>query len=457
MPSTPLTINDFTAWKRLISLALPMAGTTFLNAGSGFLCMAMVAALGHTVLAASALIFSTELAVIVSGISILFSVSVLVGRAYGAKDYPSVGTTLQQAWVLALVISIPFMLFFWNVGRLFQYVGAPPQLLGYITSYFHAFVFAVLPNFLGTCNIQVSYGLHKKRLVVTVGILSMVVLLVSAYALIFGKWGLPALGVAGLAYATALQYAFFFVVTTLFFRFEPSFHKFEMFRFRVHEHLDHFKKMLEVGWPISVQMGGEMLSFFVSGIMMGWLGVNALAAFQIVNQYYFLIIIPVFSLSQASGILIGNACGAKQFHEVNVLSRVTLFTVLGVSAVIALVFLGLPKLLASAYLDVVNPANALTVHYTVLIFAIIAFSQLFDNVRNALIGMLRGMLDTRFAMFTSVFCIWVFGMPLTYTLAFVLHLGVGGFVTGGALGMLACVALMFYRWKVVSARFIRLE
>jgi MATE family multidrug resistance protein len=319
---------------------------------------------------------------------------------------------------------------------------------------FHAFMWAVIPGFLSTANMQFGYALHKKKLMVMTSFVGMVVLVASAYVLIFGKLGLPALGVVGLAHATFLQYTFFFVVTTSYYYLEPGFKKYELFRFRVHQHLDHFIKMIKIGWPISVQMGGEMLSFFVSGIMMGWLGVNALAAFQIVNQYYFLIIIPVFSLSQASGILVGQAMGSKQFHEVAVLSKVTLLTVLGVSSLIAILFMGFPVRLASAYLDVANPLNALTLHYTVMIFMIIAVSQCFDNVRNALIGILRGMFDTRFAMFVSVFSIWVFGMPLTYFLAFTLHLGVPGFVMGGLLGMLVGVVMMFFRWRVVSARVV---
>lgn len=454
MQPTQLLDNTLTTWKRLIALALPMAGTQFINVASGFFCMAMLASLGHQVLAASALIFSTQLAVMVSGMSLLFSLSVLVGHAYGAKDYLSIGTYLQQCWVLAMLIGIPMMVFFWNIGSILHYLGEPESLIGIITHYFHAFMWAVIPGFLSTANMQFGYALHKKKLMVMTSFVGVGVLVASAYVFIFGKLGLPALGVVGLAYATFLQYTFFLMVTTAYYYSEPSFKKFELFRFRVHQHLDHFAKMIKIGWPISVQMGGEMLSFFVSGIMMGWLGINALAAFQIVNQYYFLIIIPVFSLSQASGILVGQAMGGKQFHEVAVLSKVTVWTVLAVSSLIAILFMFFPKHLASAYLDVANPQNALTLHYTIIIFMIIAISQAFDNVRNALIGILRGMFDTRFAMFASVFSIWLFGMPLTYLLAFPLNLGVPGFVLGGLLGMLVGVLMMFFRWRIVSSRVI---
>src|SRR5205814_554861 len=102
--------------------------------------------------------------------------------------------------------------------------------------------------------------------------------------------------------------------------------------------------------------------FFVSGIMIGWLGTTALAAFQIVNQYYFLIVIPIFALSQASGILVGHARGAQQFNEIKKLSHASIAIVLVASLLVACAFLLFPKNLASFYMNVANPENQATLH-----------------------------------------------------------------------------------------------
>lgn len=439
--------------KRIFSLALPMAGSQLMNVASGFLCMAMLAQLGHEVLAASALIFSTQLSIMVSGMSVLFSLSVLVGHAYGAKDYPTIGNYVQQGWTLGLLISIPIMILFWHIDSILIFLGQSKEIADIVHSYFHAFIWAVIPGFLSTCNMQFGYGIHKKLLIVSSSLLSVIVLLITAYALIFGKFGMPNLGVAGLGYATAAQYSFFFIFTTLFFYHEKSFQRFELFKYRVYQHWEHFIQMFRIGWPICIQMGGEMLSFFVSGIMIGWIGITALAAFQIVNQYYFLIVIPIFSLSQASGILVGHARGAKQFHEIKKLSYASITIVLVASLFVAFAFLLFPKSLASFYMDVNNPANAATLHLTILIFMIIAFSQVLDGLRNILIGILRGLFDTRFPMYMSLLTIWLVGMPLSYILAFPLHLGAVGFVIGGMLGMFGGAMLMMYRWYVISKKY----
>jgi len=127
--------------------------------------------------------------------------------------------------------------------------------------------------------------------------------------------------------------------------------------------------------------------------------------------------------------------------------------VLIASSIVAVAFLALPKTLAAFYMNVNDPENAATLHLAILIFLIIAFSQIFDAVRNVLIGILRGLFDTRFPMYMSLLTIWVVGMPLSYILAFPLHFGAIGFVIGGMLGMLGGVTVMIYRWYKLSKQY----
>jgi MATE family multidrug resistance protein len=300
---------------------------------------------------------------------------------------------------------------------------------------------------------QFGYGLQKKKLMFFTSVMSVCVLLITAYILIFGKFGFPKFGVAGLGYATAVQFTFFFLFSTLFFRFNKNFAHFDLFKYRVHQHWEYFTHMLKIGFPIFVQMGGEMLSFSLGGIMIGWLGIPSLAAFQIVNQYYFLIVIPIFSLSQASGILVGQARGSEQFHEIKKLSHASFAIALTMGLLVAGVFLLFPKNLASFYINVTDRANSETLHLAVLIFTVVAFTQLFDGLRNILIGVLRGLFDTRFSMYMSLFTVWLISMPLAYIFAFSLHFGVVGYVAGGLLGMLFGAMIMSWRWHMLIKKY----
>lgn len=430
-----------------------MAGVQLINVASGFLCMVMLAKLGHEVLAASALIYATQIAIMVFGMSLFFSLSFLIGHAYGAGNHTAIGNYLQQGWTLAILVSIPIMIIFWHIGSILVLFGQTQSIAQLVQNFFHAYVWAVIPVLLLGCNQQFCFGIQRQKLIVLTSCLSVTILLISAYTLIFGKFGMPKLGVAGLGYANAIQAIFSLTFTTLFFCFDKDFKIFSLFNYRVHKGLDHLKQMFKMGWPISVQMGGELMSFFVNSIMIGWLGANALAAAQVANQYVFLTLIPIFALSQASGILIGQANGGKQYHEIKNIGRASICVTLIVAALVALVFLLTPRVLATLYLDVNNPINAETVHLIVLLFMIMAISQIFDSLRNVLTGSLRGLFDMRYPMYISLVVIWMVGVPLSYTLGFILHWGVAGIAIGGTCGMLLGTLAMWQRWHAMTQKY----
>ncbi len=435
-----------TATKKIIPLALTMAGTQLLTVASGFLCMIMLSHLGHEVLAASALMISTQITILVVGMSILFSLSILIGHAYGAKNFLAIGSFMQLGWTLALAISIPLMCLFWFMGKILLHFGEPPHLIPLVTQFFHAYMFAVIPILIAICNQQLCYGTHQQRLVIITSSLSVIILLITAYVLIFGKFGFPALGVAGLGYAMAAQVWFSVLLMFAFLWWRKSFTQFELFNFRAHKSKEYLKQMFKLGWPMSLQMSAEMISMFIGAIMVGWIGTNALAAYQIVNQFLFLIVVPIFALSQASGIAVGQAKGSGQFHEIKSLGYASLRIALLWSIIAGCIFVLFPKLLASFYLNTADPTNSLTFHITRWLFLIMAFSMTFDSVRNVMTGALRGLFDTRFPMYIGIVCLWFIGIPLSYIFAFIFHWGIYGLALGTTSAMLLGAATILWRW-----------
>jgi len=230
--------------KRVIQLALPMAITQLIAMGSGFLCMTMLATLGHTVLAASALIFSINMVILIGCASILFSLSVLIGHAVGGKHFLQAGELLQQGWMLAVILTLPVLLLFWYIYPILIHLGQDKTISFVVKDFFHANMLRVLPFFISVCNQQICYATQKQKIDMIGNILGVVVLLASAYVLILGHYGFPHLGVAGFAYALTIQGWFYAIFTTLCLYFIPDFKKFELFQFRAHKKLEHFEKII---------------------------------------------------------------------------------------------------------------------------------------------------------------------------------------------------------------------
>ena len=104
--------------KRVFTLSLPMAGSRFLQMGSGFIGTMMLAHLGREVLASCALINATLSAILLIFISIVFSLSFIVGQSFGAKKYDEIGALVQQGFFLSFILALIMLDFFWYAADL---------------------------------------------------------------------------------------------------------------------------------------------------------------------------------------------------------------------------------------------------------------------------------------------------------------------------------------------------
>lgn len=104
-------------------------------------------------------------------------------------------------------------------------------------------------------------------------------------------------------------------------------------------------------------------------------------------------------------------------------------------------------------MNIYDPNNAEVLRLAILIFLIDAFVLIFDGIRNVLIGLARGLFDTKFPMYINLLAIWIIGMPTSYFLAFTLHEGVVGMVLGGLIGVIFGAVIMLHRWHTLSKKY----
>jgi MATE family multidrug resistance protein len=339
------------------------------------------------------------------------------------------------------------MLIFWKIYPILILLGQQPHLARIAEKFYHANIWRVAPVMLCVCNQQLCYAVHKQKVDMLANMSGVLVLLVFSYVLIFGKLGFPALGVAGFGYASALQALFYLIVTTSAFYFIADFKPFLLFQFRLHHDWRALKKLLKIGWPISLQISGEMLSLLVGATLIGWLGTSPLAAYQVITQYQFLIVVPIFAISQATGILVGQAYGSKQFTIISQLARESVRLSVTLSLLMGALCIFFPTTLASLYLDIHDPANVKTLHLIRVLFIAMAIFIVFDAAKNVLTGALRGLLDTKYPMFVGLSGIWIIGVPVGYLMAFQLQLGAVGLFIGWTIGMVLSAIILYFRWQ----------
>lgn len=433
--------------KRILKIAFPMAGARFINMASVFLGMIMIARLGHDVLAAGALITASYFTVLVVFMFVLFSVGVVIGRRYGAEEFSKIGEIFQQGLLLALYLAIPLILLFWYFDRILYHFGQKPELVAYVAQFFHAMVWDALPAMLSTTLSQLMFAITKIMNVVIAYVIGIIVFVIVAYALIFGHWGAPHLGVAGFGYGIVAQDVSMVITLLIACLFQKDLKRYCLFK-RCHWDWSNMKRLWQVGWPMSIQFGGELIGFFAITVLIGLIGVSDLAAWQIVQQMMMVFIVPIFSFAEASAIVVGHSMGAKEYCNVNKVNHIStgfalLFVVVGM-----LIFIFLPRQLTHIYVSQqggqITPVLIKTVS---TLFFINAFVYLADSYRNLMSGSLRGLYDTRFPMIIGIVVVWIVGVLGGYILAFKAGLGVYGFSAAQSIAFAIGAVIMFYRWR----------
>ena len=129
------------------------------------------------------------------------------------------------------------------------------------------------------------------------------------YMFIYGKCGMPFLGVAGAGLATLIS-RLLMPVTFFLYMYRSKVYSSVFFLFKRTEiSFRKTKQLLQVGYPIAGQMVVEFLSLSLITVMMGWLGTITLAANQIVMSMISLTYMISSGISGASTILVSHEFG----------------------------------------------------------------------------------------------------------------------------------------------------
>lgn len=431
--------------KQVFKLALPISGSRLLSTITSFLTIALLARYNSTSLAASALISTTQLVILLAGMAILFSTSILVGHEYGAKQFFKIANITHQAILLSLYISAVLMVIFWFVGPILLFCHQPEYLVTEVHKYFIVFSFGVPAVLIFSALQQVLFTIKKQNIALMIDVISLVLTLSLSIGCIYGKFGFPELGVVGLAYAIVMQAWIILIGTCAYFMFSPSCKPYAFFKNFKFENST-VLQLFHTGWPISVSITGEILSLFVTTVMAGWLGIIALDAQQITTQYLLLLVVPIFGISQAISILSSHLMGAKQDVLLKKHGEAAIQLGILFAFIALIVFILCPTTLISAFVDTNDTHNFELVKLTTLLLPLICVGQFFDGLRNICTGSLRGMKNVIKPMLISMGYIWLFSIPVAYIFGFQFHWGLVGIIIAYNLGMVFAGFQLYWVW-----------
>ncbi|HEY0113673.1 MAG TPA: MATE family efflux transporter [Allosphingosinicella sp.] len=403
---------------------------------------------GASTLAAGTLGVNIYFAFLIFGIGLVTASAPMIAKELGERRHSvrDVRRTVRQAMWAAAALTVPVMAVLWYSGPILVAMGQQPELAEGAQSFVRALQWGFLP-YLGYLVLRSFISALEKPLwSLIVGLLAVIYNGVINYGLIFGKLGLPKLGLMGAGIGSASANLFMFLGMAAVVVLHPRFRRYRLFGRLWGADWERFREVWRLGLPIAVTLALEITIFNAAVFLMGVIGASSIAAHAIAIQVAALTFMVPMGLGQAVTVRVGLAYG-RQDPEGIARAGWTAFTLgVGFMAAMALVMLAIPGPLIHIFLDPADPANAAVIPLAISFLTVAAFFQIFDGAQVVGAGMLRGLQDTKVPMVFAAFGYWVVGLATGIGLAFGLGMKGVGLWIGLATGLAVVSVLMLARW-----------
>ena len=403
--------------------------------------------LGATQLAAATLALNLTYTFNLFLLGLLIASSPLMATALGQRfnSVRDVRRTFRAGLWLIVVTLPPYWLVLWHVGEIMRTLGQSEELASQGETFLRAYMWCTAPWLLFQLLRNFVSALERPRIVLWLSILGIPLNALVSWALIFGHFGLPALGLRGGGLGSTLTWtamcgALVFVI----FR-DRQFRRFHLFgRFWRFDRERTFA-MAKLGWPIGLTMALEMGVFALAAYFMGWIGAPAVAAHAVALQLAALTFMVPLGLGQAATVRVGLALGRHDEAGMTRAGWTAWFLGVGFMGSMALLMWIFPRPLVTLFLEDV-PQNAVVIGLAVQFLLVAAAFQLVDGAQVIGAGMLRGLHDTRWPLLFALVGYWVVGLGIGVWLAFGRDWRGVGIWVGLASGLAAVAGLMLARW-----------
>jgi putative MATE family efflux protein len=423
-------------------LAWPIILENIFQSLLGLVDLAMVARLGSVAVAG----VGTTVQIVWVAISALAAVSVgttvLVARATGAREPDEANRVTKQSLVLAMAIGLVLTI----VGATFSRqivaaLGPEPDVVAVGAIYLRITAImapALVVQLIAGAALR-GAGDSRTPMIATGGI--NIVNVVVAYALIFGHFGMPALGVAGSAWAAGISRAVGAIALLVVLA--SGTRKIALTgRHDWTPNGNLLWRLTKVGVPSMIEQLVFSLGMLTYSLIVIGLGTLVFATQRITFNAVGLSFMPGMGFAMAATTLTGQSLGAKR---PDLAQKATWYAVK--VATIWMSLAGLVLMFFGSWIMRIFTNDPQMVALGAAALAVIAISQPFQAIGQVFAGGLRGAGDTRFPMVISTVGIWLIRLPLGYVIGVKLGFGLPGVYAASIVDALVRAILAYARYR----------
>lgn len=444
------------SWRSLLGLALPIWLSQLLRIGWGLADTVMLAAFSSQDLAALALSGSFYMALNVAGKGVLQALSPLVAYLHGEQRWQQVGVMTRQACWIALLLAVlggavlcsPFYLSLANVDA---------AVHDKARAYQQAIAFGLIGSFGLRVIGAMMQAVGRPYMLTCLMLAGLALKLPLNYCLVYGAFGVPALGVAGCAMASSVVNLALCALGWLWLWRAPAFARYALFAWQWPQ-MRPLLELLRLGIPFGLGYWLETAIISAFTLAMSRLGTEALAAGQIAGNYLDMLFTIPLSISLAVAIQMGHSLGAGHVAQAGQAARFGLRA----AAACALLAAGGAWLWPELVLMVYRPVPALAPILIGLLGLLVPY-HVADALQSVAAFMNRAHRNAWWPALAYAVCMWGVALGLAPLLAFGLSWdgqprwpapvpGLAGFYAAQGVGLALAGLLMWVYWRRLMAR-----
>ena len=436
-------IKDRPFMREMLTIAVPISLQQLINASLNLIDVLMVGQLGETSIAGIGLSNQLFFVFILLLFGLTSGMSIFTAQFWGKREIEPIrkvlGMSILTASFIAVIFTVAATVFTRSVLGLFtndtNVIEIGSQYLGIVG-------FSYIAVALATAYIAALRSIQLVKITVIASVAALLFKTTLGYSLIFGHFGLPALGVRGAAIGTASGWTLELILLLIFIYTQKtplaanplSFFTFE-FSF--------FQRVLRTTLPaVANELFWSVGIATYNGIY-AHIGTEAIAAINVNATIEELGFVVFMGLGNACAVMVGNRIGAGKKDEAHeIVRRLILLSVISAWLVGLAVFIVRDVVIGWYNL---SPAGIYNVRMLMLVMVCVLWIRMFNFI--TFIGALRAGGDTLFALVMEICSIWLIGVPAAYIGAFVLDLPVYIVYLMVGLEELAKAFVSFWRYR----------
>lgn len=408
--------EDRKFYKKVCVLVLPMALQNLINVGVTAADVVMLGKVGEDVLSGSSLAGQVQWVMSLVFFGLASGASVLIAQYWGKKDIDTIekiiGITLRCSLLTGIVFTAAAWMFPVSIIRLFTneeaVIAEAVKYLRIVSCSYIVISFTMM-------YLNVIKSVEKVIVSTVVYSASLLFNIILNYVLIFGKCGLPALGIEGAAAATLSARILELVMVAVYawkinktvrFRFKNLFVKDKLL----------WSDFLKYATPV---IFNELLwgaGYSANTAIMGHMGSSAVAANSVAHTIRQLSMVVSFGVGNATAIMMGKAIGeGREDVAEDYARRFVNLSLLTGAAGMVLIFLIRPFVVGFMGF---GPETSQLIYFFLLIMAFYVIGQSYNST--CIVGVFRSGGDTKFGLYVDIGCLWGGSILLGAFAAFVL-------------------------------------